>query len=250
MSLRSSTPPLLPGFSNKGVHGAHEHEHKTREPLPLPGHAPRPNDQGGPFALYPAQSASLAPGTRPPWFGGAPLPAGEKRPAAAYFARAGAEFLESLGEPVADGSLEESTVRSTWRATDAPELAAGTAAIPVERAADPSAVGDHSPPSAAVETSAGSGAAASKVGKQPVPGPRGHGGVASTHDAPGGAGGSRSPASTPAVAFQRVVRPGNVIRAGYYLLNNHHYAANEQGLGGPLTGGFSKLPHNSFKTAW
>lgn len=30
----------------------------------------------------------------------------------------------------------------------------------------------------------------------------------------------------------------------------HWGAPRGQGLGGPLTGGFSKLPHNSFKTAW
>ena len=29
-----------------------------------------------------------------------------------------------------------------------------------------------------------------------------------------------------------------------------YLALGKQGLGGPLTGGFSKLPHNSFKTAW
>ena len=178
MSRRSSIRPLLPGAENKGAHGGYEDKDETRQPLPFSGHAQRPNDQAGPFTLYPAQSARLAPGTQPPWFRGAPLPAGEKWPAAEYFACAGAEFLESLGEPVAAGSHAESTVRSTWRATDAPELAAGTAAIPVERAADPSAVADHSPPSAAVETAAGSNAAARKVGKRPVLVPLGSGGIA------------------------------------------------------------------------
>ena len=228
MSLRSSTPPLLPGFSNKGVHGGYEDEDETREPLPFPGHAQRPNDQDGPFTLHPAQSASLAPGTQPSWFGRDPLRAGAKRPAAAYFPCADPEFLESIGEPVAAGSQAESTVRSTWQAQAAPVLAGRAATIPVERAAHPSTATDHAPPSAAGASRAGSNAAASKVEKKSVPGPRGTGGVASTHDAPGGADGSRSRATTPAVAFQRV-RMGTVIKDGYHLLYNHHFAATEVG---------------------
>jgi hypothetical protein len=109
---------------------------------------------------------------------------------------------------------QRDSVRGTWQAQAAPKLAARAAAIPVERAAHPPAVADHSPPSAAVASRAGSGAAEPKLGKQPVPAPRGSGGVASTQDAQGGAGGSRSPASTPAVAFQHV-RMGTVINDGY-----------------------------------
>jgi hypothetical protein len=87
-------------------------------------------------------------------------------------------------------------------------------------ASHPSDVTDLSPPSAALESGAGSGAVARKLGKQPVPAPRDSGGVASTQDdAPGGAGGSRSHATTPAMPFQHV-RLGTVIKDGYYLLNN------------------------------
>ena len=124
-----------------------------------------------------------------------------------------------MTEPDAAHSRGEHSVRGTWQAQAAPKLAARAAAIPVERAAHPPAVADPSPPSAAIASRAGSGAAAPKVGKRPMQVPPGSGGVASTQDAPGGAGGSRSPASTPAVAFQQV-QLGTVITAGYYLLHN------------------------------
>jgi hypothetical protein len=152
MTSRERVVTLPPGAktqdSHKAVLGHLTDKDETRQPLPLPGSAHGLHDQGGSRDAFDAQSARHVPGTQPPWFSSAPLPAGAKRPAAAYLPFADAEFLDSLDEPVAAGSLAESTVRSTWRATDAPELAAGAAAIPVERAAHPSAVADHAPPSA------------------------------------------------------------------------------------------------------
>ena len=224
MTSRDRVVTLPPGAktrdSHKAVLGHLKDKDETHQPLPFPGSAHGLHDQGGSRDAFDAQRASFASGTQSPWFGGAPWSAGEKRPADAYFPSLAAEFFESDGEPEATRSLAESSVRSSWQAQAAPALAGRADAMLVASTADPSAVADHSPPSAAVETAAGSGAAASKAGKQPVPGPRGYGGVASTHDAPGGAGGSRSPASTPAVAFQHV-QLGTVINAGYfYLLHN------------------------------
>ena len=224
MTSRDRVVTLPPGAktrdSHKAVLGHLKDKDETHQPLPFPGSAHGLHDQGGSRDAFDAQSASLAPGTQTPWFGRDPLRAGAKRPAAAYFPCADPEFLESIGEPVAAGSQAESTVRSTWQAQAAPVLAGRAATIPVERAAHPSTATDHAPPSAAGASRAGSNAAASKVEKKSVPGPRGSGGVASTHDAPGGADGSRSRATMPAVAFQHV-QLGTVINAGYfYLLHN------------------------------
>ena len=182
MTSRDRVVTLPPGAktrdSHKAVLGHLKDKDETPQPLPFPGSAHGLHDQGGSRDAFDTQRASLAPGTQPPWFGGAPWSAGEKWPADAYFPSLATEFFESDGEPEATRSLAESSVRSSWQAQAAPVLAGRTDAIPVASTADPSAVADHSPPSAAVETAAGSNAAARKVGKRPVLVPLGSGGIA------------------------------------------------------------------------
>jgi len=91
-----------------------------------------------------------------------------KVPYDTYFQGAAAELLESVAELDAAHSRGEGSVRSPWQAQAAPALAGRAGAIHVASTSHPSAVADHSPPSATVETAAGSNAAARKVGKRPV----------------------------------------------------------------------------------
>ena len=75
-------------------------------------------------------------------------------------------------------SWGQGSVRSPWQAQAVPALAGRAGAIHLASTSHPSTVADHSPPSAAVETAAGSNAAARKVGKRPVLVPLGSGGIA------------------------------------------------------------------------
>jgi hypothetical protein len=95
-----------------------------------------------------------------------------------YFQGAAAELLESVAELDAAHSRGEGSVRSPWQAQAVPALAGRAGAIHLASTSHPSTVADHSPPSAAVETAAGSNAAARKVGKRPVLVPLGSGGIA------------------------------------------------------------------------
>ena len=224
--------PLHPGAvtqdSHKRVLGCLTDEDETHQLLPFPGSAQGLHDQGGMYDVFDAQLARLAPGFQPTRVAGAPSPAGVQLSFGACFPSAASEFSESDGEPDPAQTPWESTVQSTLPAQAALELAARAAAIPVERAPHHLRLAGLAPPSAAVETGGGSGAAARKLSMRPMPAPLGSGGVASTQDAPGGAGGSRSRAMTQAVEFE-VQQLGNTVKTLYYLLNNHHYAANEVG---------------------